>query len=52
MELTRINKLRIAAIATLGIVVIGILSWPLAAPSDPLMPVRASGNSLPGTLLL
>jgi len=52
MELTWINKLRIAAIATLGIVVIGILSWPLAAPPDPLMPVRASGISLPGTLLL
>lgn len=52
MELTWINKLRIAAVAALGIVVIGILAWPLAAPQDPLMPVRASSISLPGTLLL
>ncbi len=52
MELTWINKLRIAAVATLGIVVIGILAWPLAAPADPLQPVRASGVSVPGTLLL
>ena len=31
MELTWINKLRIAAVAALGIVVIGLLAWPLAA---------------------
>ncbi len=41
MELSWINKLRIAAVAALGIVVIGLLAWPLAAPSDPLLPVRA-----------
>ena len=52
MELTWINKLRIAAVAGLGIVLIGILAWPLAAPVDPLLPVRASDVSLPGTLLL
>ncbi len=52
MELTWINKLRIAAVATLGIVVIGVLAWPLAAPADPLLPVRASDISLSGTLLL
>jgi len=52
MELTWINKLRIAAVAALGIVVIGILAWPLAAPVDPLLPVRAATIGLPGTLLL
>jgi hypothetical protein len=52
MELTWINKLRIAAVATLGVVVIGILAWPLAAPADPLLPVRASDISLPGAMLL
>lgn len=52
MELTWINKLRIAAVAALGIVLIGILAWPLAAPADPLLPIRASNISLPGTLLL
>lgn len=52
MELTWINKLRIAAVATLSVVVIGILAWPLAAPADPLLPVRASDISLPGALLL
>jgi hypothetical protein len=41
MELTWINKLRIAAVAALGIVVIGLWAWPLAAPNDPLLPVRA-----------
>ncbi len=52
MELTWINKLRIAAVAALGIIVFGILAWPLAAPADPLTPVRASSVGLPGTLLL
>ncbi|MBP7050300.1 MAG: hypothetical protein KBE65_04730 [Phycisphaerae bacterium] len=52
MELSGINKLRIAVVAALGIVVIGILAWPLAAPADPLMAVRASSINLPGTGLL
>ncbi len=52
MELTWINKLRIVAVAALGIVVIGILAWPLAAPADPLLPVRAWNVSMAGTLLL
>lgn len=52
MELTWVNKLRIAGVATLGIVVIGILTWPLAAPADPMAPVRASDVGLSGTLLL
>lgn len=41
MELSWINKLRITAVAALGMVVIGVLAWPLAAPQDPLLPVRA-----------
>jgi hypothetical protein len=52
MELTWINKLRIAAVAALGIVVIGWMAWPLAAPADPLSPVRASGISFSGTMTL
>jgi len=52
MELTWINKLRLAAVAALGIVVIGILAWPLAAPADPLLPVRASSIEFSGTVLL
>ena len=52
MELTWINKLRIAAVATLGIVVIGLLAWPLAAPADPLSPVRAWSVSPFGTMTL
>jgi hypothetical protein len=52
MELTWINKLRIAAVAALGIIVIGILAWPLAAPADPLLPVRAWNMSLSGTIIL
>jgi hypothetical protein len=52
MELTWINKLRIAAVAVLGVIVIGILAWPLAAPIDPLLPVRAWNISLLGTATL
>jgi hypothetical protein len=50
MELSWINKLRIAVVAALGIVVIGILAWPLAAPADPLLPVRAWNLGFSGTL--
>jgi hypothetical protein len=52
MELTSINKLRIVAVAALGIVVLGFLAWPLAAPDDPLSPVRAWSISPSGTLAL
>ncbi len=52
MELTWVNKLRIAAVAALGIVVIGILAWPLAAPEDPLLPVRAWHVGPLGTIVL
>ncbi len=52
MELTSINRLRIAAVAALGIVVLGFLAWPLAAPDDPLSPVRAWSISPSGTLAL
>jgi len=52
MELTWINKLRIAAVAALGIVVIGVLAWPLAAPEDPMLPVRAWDISPAGSGML
>lgn len=35
MELSWLTKLRIAAALVTGVVLIGILGWPLAAPSDP-----------------
>ncbi len=52
MELTWRNKLRITAVATLGILVIGILAWPLAAPIDPEAPVRAARLGPAGMLTL
>ena len=52
MELTWINKLRNAGVTALGMIVIGILAWPLAGPADPLLPVRAWNISLPGTITL
>lgn len=52
MELSWVNKMRIGAVAALGIVVIGLLAWPLAAPADPLGPVRSTDVSFPGTMLL
>jgi hypothetical protein len=52
MELTWINKLRIAAVAALGILVIGVLAWPLVSPADPLAPVRAGSLSASGMMIL
>jgi hypothetical protein len=52
MELSWINKLRIALVAALGIAVIGIVGWPLAAPNDPMAPVRSTNVSLLQTTLL
>ena len=52
MELTWINKLRIAAITAMGVVVIGMMAWPLAVPHDPLMPVRAWSINPFGTITL
>lgn len=50
MELSWINKIRIGAVITLGVVVIGVLAWPLAAPDDPMSPVRPSDVGFVGTL--
>ncbi len=52
MELSWVNKLRIALVAALGLITIGILAWPAVAPADPLAPVRSAGLSLPGTMTL
>jgi len=52
MVLSWINKLRIALVAGVAIIVIGILAWPLAAPEDPLAPVRASNVGPGGTVVL
>ena len=43
MELSLLTKFRIAAVAVVGMVVIGVLAWPLAAPAEPLGAVLA-GN--------
>ena len=52
MELSLQMKLRIAAAAGVGIVLIGILAWPLAVPSEPLSAVRAGNISLGGVITL
>jgi hypothetical protein len=52
MELSWINKIRIGLVAALGILVIGILCWPLAAPADPMAPVRSGDVGAAGTLIL
>src|SRR5512147_3222986 len=52
MELTWMNKLRLTAVAALGIVVLGILAWPLAAPVDPEAPVRAANLGPAGMITL
>lgn len=52
MELSWINKLRIGLVGLLGLAIIGILAWPVVAPADPEGPVRATGATLPGMILL
>lgn len=52
MELAWIDKLRIALVGALGLLVIGIVAWPVAAPTDPLEPVRVSGMGSLGALAL
>lgn len=52
MELSWANKARIGAAAALGIILIGVFAWPLAAPEDPLAPVRSTRIDFLGTLLL
>jgi len=47
MELSLPMRLRIAAAVATGVVLIGILAWPLAASSEPLAAVRA-GDIGPG----
>ncbi len=52
MELTWLMRARIAAAMVIGIVLIGILGWPLVAPDDPLGPVRAGDLTVAGTMTL
>jgi len=52
MELSLIDKLRITAVTALGVIVIGVLAWPLGAPADPLLPVRAWNISPFATITL
>jgi hypothetical protein len=52
MELSLLMRLRIAAAVATGVVLIGILAWPLAASSEPLSAVRASDISLGGVITL
>jgi hypothetical protein len=52
VELSWLMKLRIAAVIATGVILIGILAWPLAAPHDPLGAVRFSNLSYSGTASL
>ena len=52
MELSLVMRLRIAAAVATGVVLIGILAWPLAASSGPLAAVRASDIGLGGAITL
>lgn len=45
-------KLRIAAAAAVGVVVIGILAWPLARPDEPFEAVRLGNLGAGGAVLL
>jgi len=52
VELSWLIKLRIAAVVAMGVVVIGILAWPLAAPPDPLSAVRFGSLSYVSVTIL
>jgi hypothetical protein len=54
VELSWLMKLRIAASAACGVVVIGLLAWPLAAPPEPFgaVSVFAGTINLTGTIIL
>jgi hypothetical protein len=52
MELSWINKIRIAVSMALGVVFIGFLAWPLAAPFDPLNPVLVSNFTVGSIIIL
>ncbi len=52
MELPWLTKLKITAAAAVGVVLIGILAWPLIAPADPFGAVLAGSISLVGVITL
>jgi hypothetical protein len=52
MELTWLMRLRIAAAAAVGVVLLGILAWPLAAPPDPAGAVRSANINFNNAAIL
>ena len=52
MELSWLMKLRIAAAAAVGVLIVGILAWPLAAPPSPFGAVRAGSIGYTGAVAL
>jgi len=52
VELSLSMKLRIAAAAAVGVVVIGILVWPMAQPAEPFQAVRMSNLGFGGAIAL
>ena len=52
MELTWLTKLRIIAVIITGVVIIGILAWPLVSPHDPFGAVRFSNLSFLRAVIL
>ena len=52
MELSWPMRLRITAAAATGVILIGILAWPLSAPSEPLDAVRVGSINFSGKVTL
>ncbi len=52
MELSWLMKLRIAAAVAVGVVLIGILAWPLAAPAESFGAVLSDNLSFGGAIIL
>ena len=52
MELSLLMRLRIAVAVATGVVLVGILAWPLAAPPEPFGAVRAGAMGFGGAVIL
>jgi hypothetical protein len=52
VELSWLIKLRIAAVIAVGVFLLGILAWPIAAPLDPFGAVRANNLNFAGAITL
>ena len=52
MELSWITKTKIGFVLAIGGLLLGLIAWPLVAPTDPLAPITLAGVQILGWLIL